>query len=127
MNAIHSNSTLLIGINGDWNALLHMPKRIDSNTYSVNLDSAHKNEIVKIKKDLAKSKVYLMIHEDGKNTIIDNDCFYQGEDLKIFFLDINGDGKLEIITYTSGCAGGIGVYSYDHGKVSNMLGIDLGE
>lgn len=124
----------LIGVNGEWNALPRSPKLLkDNKSFSIDVDSDGKDEIVRIMESESDSsmpvKVDLKIEleKDGKKTLIEKLKYVDPKYYSVLALDVNGDGKLEIIIQNRGAAGGIQIYQIIGDKVNKVLSYDSGE
>ena len=136
-----TDEDLLIGINGDWNPLPSLPKAIDGQyAFSVDMDGDGEDEVVKIVGENEKVlddngdiipgmiKKNIVIEKGDQNTVIENFLYQDSsENFEFFVLDLNGDGKLEVVTYLSSTAGFLTVFELNDGKANAVLGMDLGE
>lgn len=130
---------LVLGINCDWNPMPDIPVVIeDQNAYALDIDGDGKDETIKIVDktvnmlngyhymDMIKKSIII---QDGSSSIVKDIIMYpeDAQNLDILFLDLNGDGKLEIITHVSSVAGFLSIDEIVGGKVNRVFGIDLGE
>lgn len=138
-DSFQSEQDLLIGINGDWNALPRvMTASSDKNTFEVDLDCDGKEELVKIqdfipKKEFGEFGKRIILVKDGNSMLVSeivfDDSYFKNEDkdklelIKIMALDLNGDGRLEIITKVSyGYGVSITAYEIKDNKIKPVLG-----
>ncbi|MGE5327888.1 MAG: hypothetical protein ACM3KR_00065 [Deltaproteobacteria bacterium] len=134
---------LVIAVNGEWNALPRVPDVFSDRTeYVIDIDNDEKNELIKIEKKntgkveegngykIEEKKVTSYIEKDGKKiTIHDNlllDGIYEA-DYKVYTMDLNGDGKLEIVTEVDGHNTSISVFEMKDGKVVPVFGYYMGD
>jgi len=129
---VNTKEKFIIGVNGDWNALPRIPKVLSDNSYLIDLDNDNAPEKVTANFIETSKDYYKVVVEMEKNNkkIKVSEGNMTKESLKYFkimILDLNGDGKMEIITYTTGTAGGISIVEINGNEVKNVLGYDSGE
>lgn len=123
-----------IGLNGEWNALPRLPKLLqDQKSFSVDIDNDGKEETVRITelKNTENSPgnidLQIELEKNGIKTLIQKSQNVASKRYHVLALDLNEDGKLEIIIETRGPAGGIHVYEIIDGYANIVLSYDSGE
>lgn len=125
VNTFKADEDFVIGINGEWDALPRIPKQHNKTTYTIDLDGDGKDEILSIVvKNKEKDKnINIIIKRNGQNIQI-AEISVDGEyieDYKVLTLDINGDGKLEILTVEFGHNTSVSAYQINNGVASETL------
>jgi hypothetical protein len=118
----------VFGINGNWNPLPQKSKWLNKNTYSVDLDNDNKNEIISIsatkdKKNPKQKDAKCYVEAKGKKILVEEvlvDGIYVNS-FNVFTLDLNGDGKQEIITIQNGHNVNVSIGQFIDGKVKKVL------
>lgn len=125
----------LIGVNCDWDALPRMPEILEPGIKLIDLDNDGENEKLTItetqdpkSKDIIKN--VLVYVEKNNNKILeldfDLDDTYTTK-YKIFTLDLDGDGKMEIVNASTGYLTYISVYQLSENAFSKVLSYYLGD
>ncbi len=136
MGSLNIEDNFFIGVNGDWNALPRALNVIESNVYSVDLDNDGKEEILRLTEtpsneaNSSDSKdVQLTVEADGKSVIVGQetvDGIYVSDYL-VFAIDLNGDGKLEIIIAALGHNTSLAVIEFADGQFNEVLNFYNGD
>ena len=124
------STSVIYGINGTWNALPRIAEKTGDDKYTVDLDNDGKKEIITFAKSTqAGSMIYATLNMDKNGlTIPVLEAEYAINDVfNIAMLDLNGDGKLEIIAYQTGSAGFVSVYEFEQNQFKQVLIHDSGE
>lgn len=137
LNSFKSEEHIIIGINGEWNALPRIPKELDDKgIYSIDLDNDGKEEILRIQEKLSEEPGYknakditLMIEKNGENIIVEESFIDEeySKDYRVLTLDLNGDGKLEILSYVTGHNTSVNVFELNNDVVTPVLGYYNGD
>ncbi len=131
------NNEYVIGTNSDWNALPRIPKEIDEDSYSIDLDGDGSNEIFTITKsnyvdEKGENLIKLdILITDSNFELIDLLEYYIYEEQIEFFelmhLDLNGDNKLEVIMISDRYGLSVRVYEFDKQKLVPVIYFYLGD
>lgn len=128
VNPFKAEDDFIVGINGEWNALPRVPRLLENNTYALDMDGDSDNDILRLVQLSKKSKeetidIDVILEKDGKNILVDKilvDGTYTAS-YRVLTLDINGDGRLEVLTVQSGHNTRIGAYEIDNGIAKLVL------
>ena len=127
---------LLIGVNGEWNALLAPTTRTDKEgllTFAADLDARGNTAEVALK--LTEKDESLLVYEGsvrvgGREVRLSDPMSVYVEkvqDIEAFFLDLNGDGRMEFVLYAGGPACSIEAYDLTEDAATSVFFVDLGE
>lgn len=124
---------LLIGINGEWNALIAPTKR-ESTKERLSFSSVLKKagEPVTATFMLTKRKNGEHFYEgvlkaNGKEWELPNVEAENQENISAFFIDLNGDGKNELVLNIVGVWGSFSVFEIGDGEPDRIMGLDFGD
>ncbi|MCT4594222.1 MAG: hypothetical protein N4A57_08145 [Anaeromicrobium sp.] len=132
---IENRGDFIIGINGDWNGV---PRKIEElhvdKSYLVDLDNDGKNEKVYMEEiqspDKEKAKKFQLYMEKEGNSIfvedISSDMIYSNE-YRVYFADLNGDSKMEVITVSIGHYMNVTIYELDNLRIKSVLNFYEGD
>lgn len=133
-DSLHSEEDSIIGVNCDWNALPRIPEIIEPGAYSIDLDNDGEDEVLKITenpdsktKDITNIQAFV---EKNGDRILELD--FNLEDpytvkYNIFFLDLDGDGIMEMVETTIGHNISISVYQLRDSKFSKVVHFYVGD
>lgn len=136
VDSLNVDENYIVGVNGNWNALPRLPKEIEKGVYSVDLDNDGKEEILRISQSPSTDKNYtnakdvkFSVETYGKSIQVGQDIIdgTYVSDYKVFTLDLNGDGKLEIITASVGHNLSITVKNFESGRISELFRFYIGD
>lgn len=135
-DSFKANEKYLIGLNAKWDVFPIIPKFLDNHTCFVDLDSDGQEEILKVLKTKSNKgnnkdakEIEFVIESKNNRIIVDNrllDGIYAKEYI-IFVLDLNGDGKMEIMSVLIGHNISLNVKQFNDGKISNVFGFYDGD
>lgn len=107
VNQFVPDGNFVIGYHGSWNALPRLPKRIGNGIYELDIDNDGSNEIITVEfvsnnRDIVRSRLYV---ESMNDKILVTEMEIMEEYLDtytLYTLDLNGDGKMELIQFAFG-------------------------
>ncbi|PAB60303.1 hypothetical protein [Anaeromicrobium sediminis] len=128
---IENRGDFIIGINGEWTGIPRNIEELDIyKSYLVDLDNDGEKEKIYIEEVSLTSndgekakKLQLYIEKNGNPLFVEYiilDIVYSTE-YKIYFADLNGDSKIEIITVARGHNMNISVYELDNLRIKKIL------
>ncbi len=114
---------VVMGINGDWDAMPRKLERIDENTYSVDLDNDGDKETIMLVDKGADEKTFQIMLKDKMNTFILESMEYYNElpTITLFTLDLDGNGSLEIITKSIVTGSLLYAYEYKNKEINTIF------
>lgn len=132
--SLNEEERFIIGVNGEWNALPRVPKLLqDKKSFSVDVDGDGKDETIRVTESKTSSEgthntnAKIELEKNGKKILIEDAKYLDPKAYSVWAVDLNGDGKLEIIIENTGAAGGIIAYEITGDKVNMVLSFDGGE
>lgn len=125
LDHFYNKSGFIVGINGTWNPLPIALKNLGHNSFETDLDGDGTNDVVRIisKAESGEDTVNITVQSKGilstVNTFsVDRDYI---TDFSILALDINGDGKLELLVAQLGHNTDVAAYQLVNGAVTKVL------
>lgn len=124
---------LLVGINGEWNALITPTKRESTKeTFSFTSLLKEAGEAVTATFTATKRKNGELFYKSAlkigdKEWPLTNIEAEDPKDVSGFFIDLNGDGKNELILYVTGVWGTFSVYEIGDAEPDRIMGLDFGD
>lgn len=136
LTSLKVDDNFIIGVNGEWNALPRIPKILDQQkTFAIDLDGDGKDEVIRMKvsntanesgqkdSNSGMTNIETVVQKDSNEVLVSKTSI-DGEytkNFKVITLDLNGDGKLEILTVESGHNMSISAYEVEKDKAKMVL------
>lgn len=121
---LKGNNDTIFGINAQWNPLPRTPQKIDAKTFTIDMDNDGKEEKItrEEKKTEDEGATYISYIVKRNNKVVAKGEYNaEGGGSQIYFLDLNGDNKMELIISDYGDANELSVYELKGDSVANVL------